>query len=245
MGGSIQGKFAEQNDLVVSGQVQSANNNQASLNAALADANHLQGTNVTFQPSGLLTTIQSPIPSVAQALQGTVGAALGGIGQQGTPSEQPGGGGIPCPEVMQYVWVQTGGVSMLKFAGSITLDDYLWNPISKLFEKVAKADIVEDVDLWEVLGNNTAHAIGSFAHPLIQGVSDTKGLALEKCSRYMNALSVVQQELKDTFIAKVFQRRKGSVMHLETEGEGHIYCAGTDPNKMFAFHNLKPNNEPE
>lgn len=94
--GNIQGKFAEQNDIVTTGQILSANNNQASFNAALADANHLQGTNVSLQPSGLLTATNAPIPSVATALQGTVGAALGGIGQGGTASEQPGGGGIPC-----------------------------------------------------------------------------------------------------------------------------------------------------
>jgi hypothetical protein len=94
--GNINGKFAEQNDIVTTGQILSANNNQASFNAALADANHLQGTNVTLQPGGLLTTTNAPIPSVATALQGTVGAALGGIGQQGTASQQPGGGGIPC-----------------------------------------------------------------------------------------------------------------------------------------------------
>lgn len=93
---NINGKFAEQNDIVVTGQVLSSNNNQTVLNVALADANHLQGSNVTFQPTGLLNTTNAPLPSVAQALQGTVGAALGGIGQGGTASEQPGGGGVPC-----------------------------------------------------------------------------------------------------------------------------------------------------
>jgi len=94
--GNIQGKFVEQNDIITTGQILSSNNNQTTLNASIIDANHFQGTNVALQPSGLLSAVQSPVPSVAQALQGTVGAALGGIGQQNTPSEEPGGGGVPC-----------------------------------------------------------------------------------------------------------------------------------------------------
>lgn len=94
--GNIQGKFAEQNDIVVTGQVISSNNNQTSLNAVLAETNHLQASSAIFQPTGLLATTANPVPNVTTTLQGTVGAALAGIGQQGTASTEPGGGGIPC-----------------------------------------------------------------------------------------------------------------------------------------------------
>lgn len=96
MGGNIQGRFADQNDIVVSGQVQTSNNNQTALNASLAETNQVRGSSAIFQPTGLLATPPNLVPNVTGTLLGTVGAALAGIGQQGTASEQPGGGGIPC-----------------------------------------------------------------------------------------------------------------------------------------------------
>ena len=94
--GNIQGRFADQNDIVVSGQVQTSNNNQTALNASLAETNQVRGSSAVFQPTGLLATPPNLVPNVTGTLLGTVGAALAGIGQQGTASEQPGGGGLPC-----------------------------------------------------------------------------------------------------------------------------------------------------
>lgn len=93
---NIQGKFADQDSITLSGQVQTANNNQIGLNAALAEANQLQGTNALLASGGLLLQQSAPLPTVGATLLGTVGAALGGVGQQGTASQEPGGGGIPC-----------------------------------------------------------------------------------------------------------------------------------------------------
>lgn len=92
-------RFAEQNDIVLTGQVQTSNNNQTTLNAVLAETNQLRGTSVIFQSTGLLATTSNPIPNVTATTQGTIGAALGGIGQAGTASTDPGGGGggnPPC-----------------------------------------------------------------------------------------------------------------------------------------------------
>lgn len=93
---NINGRFADQNDIVLTGQVQTANNNQTTLNAILAETNQLRSTPVTFQSTGLLATPANPVPNATGAVQGTVGAALGGIGQADTPSVTPGGGGNPC-----------------------------------------------------------------------------------------------------------------------------------------------------
>lgn len=96
MGNNIQGKFADQDSITLTGIIQTSNNNQTSLNAALAEANQIQGTNVVLASGGLLIQQSAPLPTVGSTLLGTVGAALGGIGQGGSASEQPGGGGIPC-----------------------------------------------------------------------------------------------------------------------------------------------------
>jgi len=94
--GNLAGKFSDQNDIVLTGITQTANNNTTSLSAAIAETDQLRSSNVIFQPSGLLVTPGNLVPNVTQTLQGTIGAALGGIGQGGSASEQPGGGGIPC-----------------------------------------------------------------------------------------------------------------------------------------------------
>ena len=110
MAGSIYGRFADQNDIVVTGQVQTANNNQTTLNAVLAETNQIRGGTVIFQSLGLLTSYDpNQVPGVTGALVGTVGAALGGIGQTGTQSEQPGGGGIPCFLGITGIRLASGG----------------------------------------------------------------------------------------------------------------------------------------
>lgn len=122
--GNINGKFAEQNDIVTSGQIISANNNQISLNAAIAETNHLRATSAIFQPTGLLATVNNLVPNVTTTLTGTISAALAGQGQQGTASTEPGGGGIPCffsdtlislPDSQVFIPEITCGMTVLAF----------------------------------------------------------------------------------------------------------------------------------
>ncbi len=96
MGGSIYGKFSDQNSTVLSGQVQTSNNNQITLNAAIAENDHLRSTIAALQPLGLTITPGENVPNVSGVVQSTIGAALAGIGQAGTASQEPGGGGHPC-----------------------------------------------------------------------------------------------------------------------------------------------------
>lgn len=94
--GNINGKFSDQNDIVTTGLVLTSNNNQTAVNATIAETDQLRGSSVIFQPTGLLANPTNDLPNVTTAAQGDVGAALAGIGQGGTPSTQPGGGGNPC-----------------------------------------------------------------------------------------------------------------------------------------------------
>lgn len=122
--GNIQGRFTDQNDIITTGQILTSNNNQSALNATLAETDYLRGTNVVLQPQGLLATPTSPNPIATTTLQGTIGAALAGQGQQGTASTEPGGGGIPCffsdtlislPDSQVFIPEITCGMTVLAF----------------------------------------------------------------------------------------------------------------------------------
>ncbi len=94
--GNASGKFSDQDSYIQELQTLSANNNQAELNATLAENDYLRAKSAFFAQQSVTRNIASPFPNVSVAAANTVGAALGGIGQQGTPSEEPGGGGNPC-----------------------------------------------------------------------------------------------------------------------------------------------------
>lgn len=112
--GNINGKFSDQNDIVTTGLVLTSNNNQTAVNATIAETDQLRGSAVIFQPTGLLANPTNDLPNVTTAAQGDVGAALAGIGQGGTPSTQPGGGGNPC--FLGSTWVTMFDRSRMFFA---------------------------------------------------------------------------------------------------------------------------------
>lgn len=85
--GHIGGKFAEQDSYILTQQIQTSDNNQVAFNAILAENNHLRGSSAVFTAEAVNRTPGTPFPTVTAAGIGTVGAALGGIGQAGTPSE--------------------------------------------------------------------------------------------------------------------------------------------------------------
>ena len=145
---SIQGKFADQNDLIVTGQVISANNNQIGLNAALAETNQIRSSAVIFQPNGLVATIGSPVPDVAAATSGTIGAALGGVGQEGTASQEPGGGGIPCFDYFTKILMADGTE---KNIGEVAVG----KDVVKSFDKMGNVIDCRVIGKWE-------HAVGEY-----------------------------------------------------------------------------------
>lgn len=92
---NIYGNFSDQNPDILTGQIQTSNNNQTALNATIAETDQVRGSSVILQPTGLLANPTNDLPNVSAAAQGDIGAALGGVGQEGSASTQPGGGGHP------------------------------------------------------------------------------------------------------------------------------------------------------
>lgn len=157
---NIQGRFADQNDIVISGQTQTANNNQIALNASLAETNQLRGSSAIFQPTGLLATPPNIVPNVTTTLLGTVGAALGGIGQQGTPSAQPGGGGIACFIGITNVSRPNNGHT---FISEIEVKDIVtsFNPFSgDKLDGIVTDKYIHLVDEWMIVEFMDGHSTG-------------------------------------------------------------------------------------
>lgn len=122
MGSNINGRFSDQNDIALTGIVQSSNNNQSTLNAVISETDQVRGSSVILQPTGLLTNLTNDVPNVTQAAQGTIGAALGSVGQQGTPALEPGGGGNPCFIGVTRIATPTGDVHLRE----IQLGETVW-----------------------------------------------------------------------------------------------------------------------
>lgn len=89
-------RFSDNDAYVQSAQTVTANNNQAGLNVAIAENDYLRASSVVSSGQAVTRTPGTPFPSVVTASQNTIGAALGDVGQEGTPSQEPDGGGLPC-----------------------------------------------------------------------------------------------------------------------------------------------------
>lgn len=118
----LQNKFSDNDPYVQTQQTLCANNNLTSLNTAVAETDYLRGTSVAIGSQSLNRVVGSPFPSVAAAANATVGAAISGEGQQGTSSEEPGGGGIPCFVANTRISTPTGDVHIRE----IQLGDTVW-----------------------------------------------------------------------------------------------------------------------
>lgn len=239
--GTIAGKFADQDSYALTAIIQTSNNNQSALTSAILETDQLRATAASQQSRGLLVTLANPVPDVTAAATGTIGAALAGIGQAGTASQEEGGGGVPCPEISQFALVRSDiNTPIPTLVQYIEKGMYLWNRVSGAFEKIIRADVVENIDLWAAQKSTEQIGVGSYAHPIIRSLQDTTGLALSKCKERSLCIGLVDLISHNWSLNIVDLKRKGTVKHLETAGPGHIYAAGSQPDKMLLWHNLKP-----
>lgn len=79
---NIKGRFADQDSYVLSQTVLTAANNAASFHVAIVENDHLRATPASLQPNALTINIANPVPNVTIAGNDTIGAAIGGIGQE-------------------------------------------------------------------------------------------------------------------------------------------------------------------
>lgn len=182
-----------------------------------------------------LVTDDSGMASGVQT--GGGGGSVGGAGEVTNLTGGTSTGGASCPEINQYVLVRSDiNTPIPTPVWGVQQGMYLWNPVAQTFEKVIVAQVV-NVDEWWHITDGRIFASGSSSHPLIHTAEDNVGTPISKCEAGMEALT---SNGLPTHITRVWKHGGGQVKHLETAGPGHIYCAGTTPNSMFVFHNLKP-----
>lgn len=185
---------------------------------------------------GLTTATTFNSNSVNAATGG--GSGVSGTGGINTLTSGTSPGGASCPEISQFILIGINGRVCPTLVESVEIGFWLWSPFTRTFEKVIKADVIENVDLWHVTDGLVAGS-GSRSHPLIH-VAEYKGTALESCSVDSSIPYVSQENIGVTKITQIYQAGAGTVKHLETEGPTHLYCAGQSPKDMFIYHNLKP-----
>lgn len=91
----LKNKFAQDDPYVLFQQVTAVNGNQASFNTTLAEKDHLSGSSAYLSAQAINIQQANPHPVAYTSAQNAVGAAIGNVGQEGTYSEEPDGGGNP------------------------------------------------------------------------------------------------------------------------------------------------------
>ncbi len=227
----LQNKFASDDPYILGALSATAKTNQSDLQVVIRETDHLKATSVYFQGQGLTNTVANPSSNATLVAAQTIGQAVGD-GEIELPT---------CPEISQWILVEREGEKVPVRAESITLDDFVYNMVTRKFEKVIRADIVEDSELWEVVTANGCKAIASHTAPLISGTWDIKGVPLNRVAKNMNVISMIEWNTEYTRTTQIFKKRKrGAILHLSTAGPSHIYCCGANPDKFLALHNRKP-----
>lgn len=96
--GNIYGRFADQSPDVLSQITVTAANNQLALQTALPENDFLRATSAAFASQAVTRNLSNPVPAVTIVGQNTVGAAVGRVGQAGTPSDPNGGDDNRLPD---------------------------------------------------------------------------------------------------------------------------------------------------
>ena len=139
-----------------------------------------------------------------------------------------------------WIAVKGDGESIaIKRAGDITTDDFTYNPITRLFEPVKRAEIIYDEPLWYIR-SGLASGFSSFTHPVLPYREHLNGLRVRDTWEGDPLLlwRLAENELVDVKIERSFSvETTGDVMHIETEG-GHIYAYGSS-RAMIVCHNYK------
>ncbi len=90
---SINKSFADNDPYILNTQLLTAQNNPSAFNASLIDNGQVRSKSAVFNAQAVTRVQATPLPDVTSAGQGTVGAALAGVGQQGAPISSGGGSG--------------------------------------------------------------------------------------------------------------------------------------------------------
>lgn len=167
---------------------------------------------------------------------GSVGGSVGG--------GAAGGGFDPgCPALTEFVLVRYSDRVVPKLVNNLKIgSDHLWNPITKEFQLLYFAEIIE-APCYRLVSNDKATQIVSVSHPVIRSFSDETGLAVSEVMKLdpdlRTTVSCINFTPNATIIKSIDYAGIRKVMKLSIEGS-HIYASGTKPLAMLLGHNNKP-----
>ncbi len=161
-----------------------------------------------------------------------------------SPSGGGGGGGhIHCPRVDQWLpALGANGEILPKRAGAIKArKDWLYNPLTGVFERVKKATIIRDQPIWCVTSAKGVQGYSSFTHPIFPYRSHATGVRASevKDGDALLLLRLADRGLIDHSVSKSFNTRElGDVVWIELES-GFVYAYGSRPDLYIVCHNAK------
>lgn len=167
------------------------------------------------------------------------------------PPVPPTGGGGGCPALGQYT-IKYISSTRERFTYTLVQAlrpkvDYLWNPITKNWNRVGEVELIENVPVVKVVTENGAAKIVSYSHPVIQKLDDADGTpAIELKERIdigrvygLKAVSCIGLDAvmtKLTEISEIPELPTATVVRIYLETE-HIFPCGIVPGRMIMGHN--------
>jgi hypothetical protein len=228
----LSNRFANNDSLILSTQIVTANNNQSTLNAEIAANDHLNATSAVFAQQSLTRTLANPTPNVAVAGLDTVGAALGGVGQTGTYSEEADGGGLPC--FAGDTLITLGALNYTKFIKDIIVgyDHVLaFDTDSKTHSALVTGMFVHYYSQsYMVVFENDAYTITTKQHRYWAGGKDFVSIEDLKHVLFWNNGGWEKLMIRDAYVVK-----KPIVLYNLTVQKYQTYLANG-----HGVHNLKP-----
>ncbi len=150
-----------------------------------------------------------------------------------------------CPASTEWILTVKNRQFLPKQAKDIVpFEDYLFNPLTRRFQKVIKSRLIKDVRCVSVITNEKAETICSYSHPIIRDFFDADGMEIgEMLARQIKRLTAVTWKPDVIDEAKIFwvnDAGRRDVVWISLENNG-IYASGTDGEHFVICHN-KPAN---
>lgn len=196
------------------------------------------GRNIAFEVMLTLAELQESMQSAGGGLAGSP-ALIGAVN-----TESGGIGG--CPEVNQYVWADNYKAIKAKTLVEVKKDICLYNPVTRNFNKVTAAEIVEDQPLFKVRTTRDVETIVSQSHKAIVNTSQLNGMFLVHYGvgrEIMTFDEGKQGRIKhwniyiDTLV-EMSDAGRGSVVKISLDNE-FIYACGMTKSAGLVSHNRK------
>lgn len=159
--------------------------------------------------------------------------------------------GQNCPALGQFILIrlsEKGGIHYKKVEEIKVFEDYAWNPLTKSFHQIIKADIIKSQACARVRSSAGAETVCTLSEPLIQSFEDNEGTMVfdlvRNPDRSHKIIETIDFQTKESEIHSIANAGFLDVVHISL-ADGFIYTCGSDPLKTIARHNKPPRDEIE